>query len=185
MKRTAEDLYVALRRAGFGENAANTMVAIAMGESGGDDTNVGDVDLQGSYWGPSYGAFQVRTVKGLTGTGQTRDITWLAASLENQAKAAYEISGGGTDFTAWTVYNTGKYREFEGFTGSAGSTGSTTTAGLWGVPTPADAFRKALDALIDPVKTNLQQLSVQVLAIGLGISLVIVGGYAAVRKRAQ
>lgn len=100
--------YNLLRQAGFSAASAVTMTAIAMGESGLRDNAVGDVGLQSATWGPSYGLFQVRTLKAQTGTGGNRDIKALTGDPLRQARAAYEISSGGRNFKPWTVYTSGK-----------------------------------------------------------------------------
>lgn len=133
-KLTPQQVYQLLTAAGFDPAAATTMTAIAGGESGWDTTSTGDLGLTNPSWGPSYGLFQVRTLKGDTGRGTDRDITWLSGSPANQAKAAYDISRGGRDFTPWTVYTTGKYRDFLGQAqGVSGVTGG--AAGISGTPT--------------------------------------------------
>lgn len=110
-KRTPDEVYAALLQAGFGHQAAIIMTAIAGAESGWDDTSLGDVALQNDEWGPSYGLFQIRTKKAQTGTGGWRDIAWLTGSNAHQAQAAYQISKQGTDYSPWTVYNTGAYQQ--------------------------------------------------------------------------
>src|SRR6185369_9088745 len=45
-------------------------------------------------------------------TGSDRDIAWLSGSLANQAKAAADISRDGADFSPWTVYRTGRWKDF-------------------------------------------------------------------------
>lgn len=105
-------IYQALLGAGFSPSAAKTMVAISHAESGFNPTAVGDVGLETSTWGPSYGLFQVRTLKAQTGTGGTRDIEWLKQSIANQAKAAFQISNQGTNYRPWSVYLHGTYRQY-------------------------------------------------------------------------
>jgi len=90
--------------AGFKDlNTLTSIVAIAMRESGGQVNVWGDKKLQTSTWGPSVGLFQIRTLKGQTGTGGPRDIQALMNNPLAQAKAAWEISGGGRNWTPWTV----------------------------------------------------------------------------------
>lgn len=113
-KRTAAEITADLLAVGFDSAAAATMTAIALAESGGDDTALGDVSLETNVWGPSYGLFQVRSLKGDTGRGTDRDAAWLAQSDANQAKAAYDISAHGTDFTPWTTYTRGTYQQYLG-----------------------------------------------------------------------
>jgi hypothetical protein len=112
VKLSARQIYAALRQAGFSPAKAVVMTAIAYPESGGRTDAQGDTSIQTDKWGPSYGLFQVRTLKAETGTGGYRDIVWLQGSIANQAKAAYAISGGGQSFTPWTAYTSGAYRRY-------------------------------------------------------------------------
>jgi hypothetical protein len=111
-KRLPTDVYADLTAAGLDPQAATTLTAIAGGESGYDTSALGDVGLQDAIWGPSVGLYQIRTLKSQTGTGGLRDIEWLAASPEHQAQAAAAISQQGTSFSPWSVYRTGKWRQF-------------------------------------------------------------------------
>lgn len=111
MKESPDQVYALLRQAGFTEAGAVTMDAIAGAESGYDDSQVGDRNLVDSIWGTSYGLFQIRTLKQQTGTGGLRDIQTLT-DPRAQAHAAYVISKGGTDFSAWTTYTSGAYQKF-------------------------------------------------------------------------
>lgn len=113
-KRTPDEVYSILQQAGFTAAQAVTMTAIAGAESGYDDASVGDVGLQTAEWGPSFGLFQVRTLKGETGKGTVRDIQSLAGDDLAQAKAAYAISHQGRDFSPWSVYTNGRYQQFLG-----------------------------------------------------------------------
>jgi hypothetical protein len=105
-------VYQALLTAGFTPSAAKTMVAIAHAESGLNPTILGDISLENATWGPSYGLFQVRTLKAEQGTGSVRDQNWLSQSIANQAKAAYSISNHGGNFGPWSTYTHGSYRQF-------------------------------------------------------------------------
>jgi len=105
-------IYDELRAVGYSDAAAVVQTAIALAESGGDDTNLGDVGLETAQWGPSFGLYQIRTLKGETGSGSDRDVSWLAASDLNQAHGAYDISKHGTDFTPWSTYTSGAYSKF-------------------------------------------------------------------------
>jgi hypothetical protein len=111
-KRSPEEVLAVLRQAGFTPDQAITMAAISGAESGWDDANVGDVALQDQTWGPSFGLFQVRTLKDATNSGGIRDLAALSGDDLAQAKAAYAISKGGTDFSAWTDFRNGKWRDF-------------------------------------------------------------------------
>jgi hypothetical protein len=104
------------------------MTAIAQAESSNEDTARGDLGIQTSVWGPSYGLFQIRTLKQKTGTGDDRDIAALTDPAR-QAKAAYNISKGGTDFSPWSTFTNGAYQKFlNNFAGGTSSSGGGTTA---------------------------------------------------------
>jgi hypothetical protein len=101
-----------LQKAGFSPQAARIMYGIAGAESGYNANIQGDLGLQNNTWGPSYGMFQVRTLRKDTGTGRDRDINALRNNLMRQATAAYRISSGGRNFSPWTTYMHGSYRKF-------------------------------------------------------------------------
>jgi Lysozyme like domain len=113
-KRTPGEVYAALVSVGWPPAQAITMTAIAGAESGWRDDAIGDRALQDATWGPSYGLFQIRTLKRDTGRGTVRDLTQLSGDIRAQARAAWEISRHGADFSPWTVYRTGRYRDFLG-----------------------------------------------------------------------
>ena len=115
--------------AGFKGQSARLMAAIAMGESGGFDGAVGDQSLANGTWGPSVGMAQVRTLNADRGKGTIRDIEALMGNPAMQMKAAYEISGHGTNFNPWTVYKKGMYKKFLG----DGQTSSRANGG-WNIP---------------------------------------------------
>lgn len=179
-KRTAGEIYADLRAAGFSAPRAVVMTAIALAESGGDDTAVGDVGLQDNIWGVSYGLFQVRTVKADTGRGTDRDISALQASDAAQARAAYDISSGGTVLTPWTTYTNGAYQQFLGQAQSAANGTSVTTTGgpvpiigpswlPWNLP--GDAINAATAGTLGGIRT----IVVEGLAVVLGVGLVGAG----------
>jgi hypothetical protein len=67
-------------------------------------------------WGPSVGLFQVRTLHNPQDYGAesvVRDISGLRDPAF-QARAAYVISKGGTDWSPWSVYRSGAYRQYLG-----------------------------------------------------------------------
>lgn len=105
-------IYSLLLQGGFKPDQARIMTAIAQAESGGNPAAVGDVRLQNATWGPSVGLFQVRTLKGETGTNQDRDIHHLMGDLQAQVHAAFEISDQGRNFRPWSTFTSGSYRQF-------------------------------------------------------------------------
>lgn len=100
-----------LKQAGFQGEPLAIMTAIALRESGGRIDATGDTDKTGGQWGPSVGWFQIRTLDDQRGTGGWRDEDFLRADPMNQALAAWNISGGGTNFGPWSVYNNDMYLE--------------------------------------------------------------------------
>ncbi|HTF08176.1 MAG TPA: hypothetical protein VK659_08395 [Asanoa sp.] len=165
--------YALARQAGFDPASAVLMTAIAMAESGLRTDAVGDTSLQTNYWGPSVGLAQIRTIKGDTGTGHTRDIERLSDPLQNLV-SAYEISKGGKDFTPWSVYNSGKYRQFLGQATTAG-TGYTGGATNTGVPVQPVGLTDWLSG--DGFGGALRQLGVTLLFVAGGGVLVVAGTY--------
>lgn len=171
-RRSPAQVYRDLTAAGFSPQAATTMTAIAGAESGYNDTALGDVGLQDNVWGPSYGLYQVRTVKAQTGTGSDRDIQKLSSSDAAQAAAAYDISHQGTDFTPWTTYTSGAYRQF--LSGSqAAASSSPVDATLTGVSSALGGGVASLLGL--PSKTDWVNLLLTGGALLLALVLVGVG----------
>jgi hypothetical protein len=88
-----------------------TALAIARAESGWRSDAVNAADAAPPKWGPSIGLFQIRSLVADRGTGRARDETRLRDPLFN-ARSAYSISGGGRDWSPWTVFRTGAYRQY-------------------------------------------------------------------------
>jgi len=179
MKRTPEEIYAALVTAGFSADAATTMTATALGESGGDDAALGDLTLQDGEWGPSYGLFQIRTLKGATGSGSVRDISALAGSVAAQARAAFEISSHGSDFTPWTVYTSGRWKDY------LGSVSDLAKTGIPGIPAPSQllgGLPSSISSLLSAAMSNLRSLGVEISIVMLGLALAGAGAAVAVRK---
>jgi hypothetical protein len=176
-KRTAGEIYADLRAAGFSAPRAVVMTAIALAESGGDDTAIGDVGLENATWGPSFGLFQIRTLKGDTGRGTDRDITALRSD-QAQARAAYDISSGGTVLSPWTTYNNGAYQQFLGQAQAAANgamvattdaTGPAPTIGPSWLPwnLPSDAINAATAGTLGGIRTIVLEGLVVVFGVGL------------------
>jgi hypothetical protein len=174
-RHSASDIYAAARSAGLTVSQAVTATAIALAESSGDDQAVGDVNLQDGTWGISDGLWQIRTLKSQTGTGGIRDRNWLSGNVAHQAAAMVAISGHGTDWSPWTVYNTGAYQKYLGQAqAAAGATVPTADpTGLTGLT--GDVSQVASQA-VDSAGRLLLKLG----AGGLGLVLLGVGLFYAV-----
>ena len=75
--------------------------AVAMAESGGNANAVGDL-----YLGGSYGLWQINSK-----AHPQFSVAMLFDPTYN-ARAAFEVSKGGTDWTPWTTFRTGAYRQY-------------------------------------------------------------------------
>ena len=122
------DLRSILQEAGFSGQSLNTAYAIAMAESGGNarafngNTSTGD---------QSYGLFQINMLGGMGperrkqfGLSSNDD---LYNALEN-ARVAYKMSKGGTDWSPWSTFKRGDYKKYLGQSGAAVTGADATTA---------------------------------------------------------
>jgi len=103
-----------LASAGFHGSGLNTAVAVAMAESGGHpmshnpDASTGD---------NSYGLFQINMLGSL---GPARRAEFGLGSNDQlydpltNARIAFKMSQGGTNWTPWSTYKTGAYQRFLG-----------------------------------------------------------------------
>lgn len=173
-RRSVTELYQAARQAGLNPARAVIAAAIALAESSGDDKAVGDVALQNNTWGPSVGAWQIRTLKAETGRGTDRDISALQGNLERQAQAMVHISSAGANWTPWTVYNTGKYQQYLNQANAAAG-GDPTAAG--GVPNTPQLVQTGL---VSETAGKARGLLLKLAFAGAGVALVVVGLYKAV-----
>lgn len=176
MRRTATDIYKISRAAGLSVADSVMAVAIGLAESSGDDTAIGDVNLQNATWGPSVGIWQIRTLKAETGSGSNRDINALRGNPARQADAMAAISQQGSNWSPWTVYNKGTYEQYlKQAETAAAATGAVIqpTALTPSIPTP--------NSIVAGVKT----LMVQLIAVGLGVTLVGTGIVLAVSPSAR
>lgn len=98
------DICDALQRAGFQGEQLHIMAAIGHAESSMRADARGDVSLMDAKWEASYGAFQIRCLQN-PGNQWWRDKNFVTASLDNQAKAAWVISGQGKNFGPWSTFN--------------------------------------------------------------------------------
>lgn len=164
-KRTPAQVYADLRAQGASDDAARILTQIAGAESGFDDAALGDVNLENNTWGPSFGEFQIRTVKGDTGKGTPRDIAKLTGNDAAQAAAALQISNGGTDFTPWTTFRNGAYLgqapNVDAEIGSPATAAGSSGISLAGLPIPG------LSSALDGVRGIVITAGFAILGIGL------------------
>lgn len=171
MALTMAQVYAYARQAGFAPDTAVIATAIAMAESGDNPKAKGDINLETSYWGPSVGLEQIRTVKSQTGKGTDRDIARLDDDPLQNMIAAYDISNHGRNFTPWTTYTSGKYRAYLGQARAAASGAPATgdpvqaTQTAFGIPSPSE------------IGTKVEEIGLMLLAVGLAATLVVLGGY--------
>lgn len=79
-----------------------TVVRISKAESGCNTNAIGDNYPIGGLLAPSCGAMQIRTLEGRPSCEQ---LQVLSVTMQ----WAYQISNGGSNFTPWSVYTSGKY----------------------------------------------------------------------------
>jgi hypothetical protein len=188
---TAGQIYAAARDAGFSPARAVIATAVALAESGGDPAAVGDQTLTNATWGPSVGLWQVRTLKRETGTGGTRDVAALTGDIAAQAKAALSVSGGGSDWTDWTVYNTGAYQQYLGQAQAAANDPAATQVDWrdalpWNAPgAAAGAVKDAIGEVMADSLKPARNIAISIAVVGLGLALVGVGIVRAISPAAK
>lgn len=141
----ARQVYKLARSVGFDHQDAITMTAIAWGESG---LNTGAHNPDASTGDNSYGLWQINMLGNL---GPSRRRQFGLSSNDQlfdprvNARAAWEISGGGTNFNPWTVYKKGLHLQYmddvqrqvaemgDAVHGSGGSVAAPTSGGRGGV----------------------------------------------------
>jgi len=97
---------------GFRGKSLQTAFAVALAESGGRADAVGDKHLVSKKWGPSYGAFQIRSLKDWKAYNDPyRDGSRLKNGDYNIA-AAYDKSNQGKHWKGWTTFTSGKFTKF-------------------------------------------------------------------------
>jgi hypothetical protein len=116
--KTQEEVRKLAISVGFSKRQARTASAIAMcesavskdGKSYANFDAVGDIDLQDETWGPSYGGWQIRSLKADQGTGKIRDASRLLSPKFN-AKSALAVKNS-LGFKAWSCYASGQYKAY-------------------------------------------------------------------------
>jgi hypothetical protein len=161
----------------MGSAQAVIMTAIALAESGGNDAAIGDVGREDATWGPSSGLYQIRTLKADTGRGTDREISALT-NPANQARAAYDMSRGGTDFSAWSVYTGGQYQQFLGQAQAGAAAGGGTSVQLqqWGPDwAPWNVAGAVSDAATTYALSGVRFIVIEGIAVALGLGLLAFG----------
>jgi Lysozyme like domain len=130
-----------IRNAGATDQQVPTMVAIALAESGGNTSALGDVGLETSTWGPSVGLWQIRSLNSERGTGGVRDQN---ANLDPQMNANHAMAIlGSQGLSAWSTYTSQKYRLFLS-RGTSAASQSPTSGTVQTVATAANPFTALL-----------------------------------------
>jgi peptidoglycan hydrolase CwlO-like protein len=103
---TPEQIALVAQRAGFTGQNLIMAVAVALAESGGDASAVGDVTIGGSF-----GLWQVYCVAhpNLIPPSDPDSVAWY--DPYQNARWAYQISGG-SNWYPWSTYKNGRYQEF-------------------------------------------------------------------------
>ncbi len=107
----------ALYDQGFRGKALKTAFAVALAESGGRPSAIGDEHLTNKKWGPSYGIFQIRSLKnwqnhdGKGSSDPLRDASKLRDPQFN-INAAWVKSKHGRNWKGWAAYTNGAFTKF-------------------------------------------------------------------------
>lgn len=115
---TQKQIFDLARSVGFTTAQAEIASAIAMAETltyrngiqYADFNKIGDVALANSTWGPSYGAWQIRSLRADYGTGRVRDASRLQDPVFNAKSALAIFKGSG--WRAWSTYTNGSYQGY-------------------------------------------------------------------------
>ncbi|MCW2498135.1 hypothetical protein [Jatrophihabitans sp.] len=141
---TPGEAYNALRDVGINPTLAATLTAIGGAESHWNTSAQGDLGIQTAKWGPSYGVWQIRTLKADTGKGTARDINFLRQGLFAQAAAVSQLVKNKSGLNQWSTYKNGSYKKF---------TAQARTAAK-GYTVPKAAAPKATTPAPDPTYDN-------------------------------
>lgn len=100
-----------LAAAGFSGDNLVTAAAVVMAESGGIANRPGPIIPADGDLGQPLGWFQIREAFSQEGTGGWRDRAQLFDPSFN-ARAAFSISNGGTNWQPWEAYTNGAYQKY-------------------------------------------------------------------------
>ena len=142
--------------AGFRGDSLSTATAIAMAESSGDPTRLGDVSLENATYGPSVGLWQIRSVNPGYGnaTEQVQRNAQTNLDPATNAQDAYAIAKQGTDFQPWSTYTSGAYEKYlpqaqtaaQGVMAAGGAVGSSAPSGFRAAPSALTSSSQAVTA---------------------------------------
>ena len=107
---TTPQIYALNRKAGFNPAQAVIATAIALAESAGNPSAIGDINNPGPG-AKSVGLFQINYLPGRDAKTPWRNPT---ANLDPTANAqnAFIISKSGKNFSPWATYNSGAYKKY-------------------------------------------------------------------------
>jgi Lysozyme like domain/Peptidase M15 len=112
-------------RAGFKGQALQTAVAVAMAESSGNRMS------HATHGEDSRGLWQINVGPGANTQYANRELY----DPKTNAEIAFQMSHGGTDWSAWSTYKSGAYRQYLGTGAGPVVGGSATTGGVSAVAT--------------------------------------------------
>jgi hypothetical protein len=114
--------------AGFTGPDLDTAIAVALAESGGNSSNIGDVNLQNATFGPSVGLWQIRSVNPGYGNAFDQAHRNQQANMDPATNAAnaYAIQQH-YGWNQWSTYTGGQYRQYLDRARAAHSGDQTTT----------------------------------------------------------
>lgn len=176
-----EQIAAYAKNAGFASSEIGTMVAIALAESGGDTSALGDQALETREWGPSVGLWQIRSLNAEKGKGTERDET---ANLDPQTNAVHAKSiRDSQGLNAWSTYTSNAYALFLARGNAAAANAGSGTGGVpvqtVGLTSDIKGVANFFVALMDP-KTWYR-----IALILAGLILVFIGVVLLFRKQIE
>ncbi|GAA2749635.1 hypothetical protein [Kitasatospora cinereorecta] len=143
MALTINQLCDLAKDAGFTGDDIRIAGAVAMAESGGRADAIGDTGLVDAKWGPSIGLFQIRSLRRPQDFGYPDNLR-VEQSLsdpEYNTKAAKAIQQQAGNWSAWSTFTNGAYKQY--LNGATSSTGETPTT-----PATDSRIRRCLELLM-------------------------------------
>lgn len=110
---TAQEIAQHAANAGFTGDDLEIAVAVALAESSGNPSALGDIGLQTQKWGASVGLWQIRSLNPGYGTAAEQATRNHDANLDpaTNAQHAYQIyQQRNNTFNDWSTYTEGQYR---------------------------------------------------------------------------